>query len=81
MRIDLEHGGRRPWYLKLALFVAGLVVGTKPPPPLAVSYRVDLFPAQLRAYILRGVSYSGPWSKGESELFAAFVSDLNTCHF
>lgn len=81
MRIDLEHGGRRPWYLKLALAVAKRVIGVKPGPPLAISYRPDLFPAPMRSYILRGVSHSGPWAKGEAELFAAFVSNLNACHF
>lgn len=82
MRIDLEHGGRRPWYLDLALHLARLVIGVKPPPTLVMTYRPDFFPRELRGYILRGVSHSrGAWTKGEAELFAAFVSDLNTCHF
>lgn len=81
MRIDLEHGGRRPWYLNLGLGVMKLVIGIKPGPVLALSYRGDLLDARLRSYILRGVSSAGPWSKGEAELFAAFISNLNTCHF
>jgi hypothetical protein len=82
MRIDLEHGGRRPWYLKLGLIVAKLVIGAKPPPMMTMTYRPDLFPRALRGYILRGVSHDlGAWTKGEAELMAAFVSDLNTCHF
>lgn len=81
MRIDLEHGGRRPWYLELGLWIASKVIGVKPPPPLAITYRPDLLRAPLRRYIMRGTSNAGAWTKGESELFAAFVSDLNTCHF
>jgi hypothetical protein len=81
MRIDLEQGGRRPWFMKLGLAVAERVIGVKPPPMLTVSYRPDLFVAPLRRYVLRGVSRASAWSKGESELFAAFVSNLNTCHF
>lgn len=81
MRIDLEHGGRRPWFIKLALALAARVIGTTPPPPLAMTYRPDLLRPGLRRYILRGVSAHGSWTKGEAELFAAFVSDLNTCHF
>lgn len=81
MRIDLEHGGRRPWYLELVLAIAGRFIGIKPGPPLLMTYRPEFMGAELRGYILRGISRSGPWSKGEAELFAAFVSDLNTCHF
>ncbi|MCB9748661.1 MAG: hypothetical protein H6713_01510 [Myxococcales bacterium] len=82
MRIDLEGGGRRPWYLKLVMFVAKRALGFLPPPILAVTYRPALMRPELRRYVLRGVSSRGAsWSKGEAELFAAFVSNLNTCHF
>ncbi len=81
MRIDLEHGGRRPWIAKIGLAVANRVLGFKPPPVLAVTYRPDLLHPALRRYITRGVSAHSSWTKGQSELFAAFVSDLNRCHF
>jgi len=81
MRIDLERSKHRPWTTKLMLAVMTRMMGVKPGPPLALTYRPDLFDSTMRGYILRGVAYSGPWTKGESELFATFVSNLNTCHY
>lgn len=81
MRLDLMSGGRRPWPLQIALRLITRHIGIVPGPIATISYRPELFGASLASYLLRGVSASGPWSKGEAELFAAFVSDLNTCHF
>lgn len=81
MRIDLEHSPTRPLPMRLGMRLAGAFVGFVPGPFLVMSYRPALFDARLRRYVLRGVGREGPWSKGESELFAAFVSNLNTCHF
>lgn len=81
MRIDLEHGRRRPWPLRLALWVVRRKTGMVPGPTLALTYRLDLFSRRLRGYILRGMRGDSAWSKGEAELLAAFVSKLNTCHF
>lgn len=81
MRIDLARSNHRPRPVALVLAVVSRVMGLELGPPLALTYRPDLFDSTMNGYILRGVAYSGPWSKGESELFAAFVSNLNTCHF
>ncbi|MFT7668192.1 MAG: hypothetical protein ACI8X5_000881 [Planctomycetota bacterium] len=81
MRIDLIHGGRRPWFMKLGLKIAKLAIGCYPGPPLAISYRPDLYHADFIGYMLRGMRGSGGWKKGDSELFAAFVSNLNSCKF
>lgn len=81
MRMDLEGGGERPWPMKVVLAGIRAYVGAIPAPPLAITYRPRLLHPRMPRYILRGVSASGCWSKGESELFAAFVSHLNTCHF
>jgi hypothetical protein len=81
MRIDLMSGGRRPWPLKLALKALARYVGMAPGPLVTLSYRPDLFSRALQSYILRGVGVSSAWTRGESELFASFVSKLNRCSF
>ncbi|HSO00406.1 MAG TPA: hypothetical protein VLS89_19070 [Candidatus Nanopelagicales bacterium] len=81
MRIDLMSGGRRPWPLLIALRLLTRYIGIAPGPMVTISYRPDLVDTSLASYLLRGVSDAGPWTKGETELFAAFVSDLNQCHF
>lgn len=81
MRIDMLHSAKRPWYLRLLLAVAKLRVGTYPGPPLTISYNPELFDKQLVGYIMRGMRGSSGWTKGEAEMFAAFVSHLNACKF
>lgn len=81
MRIDLMNGGRRPWRMRLGLRLIKWRTGVYPGPPLTLSYRPDLFHKDLMGYLLRGMSGSGGWSKGAAELFGAFVSNLNSCHF
>jgi len=81
MRLDFESGGRRPWPMKLMLGVIRRYIGTLPGPQLVLSWRPDLLHSRMPRYIMRGVHDSGPWSKGEAEMFAAFISDLNSCHF
>mgnify|MGYP002637769499 CR=1 FL=1 len=81
MRIDLVRGGKRPWYLDAARLLLRAHFGDVPGPMLALTYRHDLVHAQLRHYLTRGMHASGAWTKGESELFAAFVSELNRCKF
>lgn len=81
MRIDLEHGQRRPWTLRVVLWVVRRLVGIVPGPMLVMSYRPELMSRALRRYVLRAMRASRAWSKGEAELMASFVSDLNRCHF
>lgn len=81
MRIDLERSPHRTWTAKLMLAVMNRLIGVKPGPVLSMTYRPDLVDKRLHGYFDRGVAYSGPWTKGESELFAAFVSHLNACQF
>lgn len=81
MRIDLLRGGKRPFPIRVGLLLFKLRAGVIPGPPLAITYRPDLLTTDLRDYTLRGMHGSGGWSKGDAELFAAFVSKLNTCHF
>lgn len=81
MRIDLFKGGRRPLAVRLGLAYFNFRAGIYPGPPLVLTYRQDLLNQDLTEYILRAMHGSGGWSKGEAELFAAFVSSLNSCNF
>lgn len=81
MRIDLFHGGCRTIPARLGLEAFKLRAGVYPEPVVTISYRPDLISKNLTGYILRGMHGSGGWSKGDAELFAAFVSSLNSCHF
>lgn len=57
-------------------------IGLVPPPMLTMTFGLGLVGTAFPRYILRGVSRSGSsFTKGEAELFATFVSNLNTCHF
>ena len=81
MRVDLFHGGQRPWYMKVGLQLAKLRTGVYPGPPLTISYRPDLFHKDFVGYIMRAMHGSGGWDKGHAEMFATFVSKLNSCKF
>ena len=81
MRIDLEYGGRRPWWMANGLRLVKALTGLMPPPMLFMTYRPDLFGPELSRYVMHGMSHPGPWTQGEDELFSAFVSNLNSCHY
>lgn len=44
-------------------------------------YRASFFGAAHRAHTHAAMRGASSWSVGERELFAAFVSHLNKCHF
>jgi len=81
MRIDLFHGGRRPWPVRLILALVRVYVGVDSGPPTAFSYRPDLVGSEARRYLLRAARASSKWTKGQLEMFSAFVSKLNSCSF
>lgn len=81
MRVDLTRSRRRPLPLRGGLRLLGQFIGMVPGPLLVLSYAPELYPARLRDYLMRGMRGAGPWSRGEAELIATYVSDLNTCHF
>lgn len=81
MRIDLLHSKYRPWYMSLGLKFARWRVGAFPGPPLTISYRPSFFKKDFVGYIIRAMRGSGGWDKGHAEMFAAFVSKLNSCVF
>ena len=76
----VEHGHRLPQRLKLILI--GLV-GRRRVPDIVKTllYRPEFFGRPMCDWtqaVMRGPS---PWSVGERELFAAFISRLNKCPF
>ncbi|MEM7156351.1 MAG: hypothetical protein AAF799_26085 [Myxococcota bacterium] len=80
MRIDLSSGGRRPWFIGVVLSLARWWMGVDSGPPTAISYRPDLFGRDAIRY-LQSAHASPGWSRGELEMFSAFVSKLNSCSF
>lgn len=81
MRVDLFSEGQRPWYFTIGLKLIKMRTGVYPGPPLTISYRPDLFHKDFVGYIMRAMHGSGGWDKGHAEMFASFVSRLNTCNF
>ena len=66
---------------RLMLVLTRIMAGHAPGVVRTLRYRKDFFGApfsELTQQVMRGPS---PWSVGERELFAAFVSRLNECVF
>jgi hypothetical protein len=80
MRLTNVHRGHRlPDRLRLGMM--RLVMGHAPGVVRTLLYRKEFFGAHhaaLTQQVMRGPS---PWSVGEREIFAAFVSRLNQCVF
>ncbi len=81
MRIELVKGANRPWLPRLVLYFVSKYVGLTPGPMLFMTYDFAQVPRDMLHYVLRSSAKRGAFSKGERELFAAFVSNLNSCHF
>ena len=81
MRFDIENSGNRGLFQKLLLAGIRRYVGTVPGPMLFLSYDSAQIPREMLNYMVRSVRKQGFFTKGERELFAAFVSKLNSCNF
>ncbi len=81
MRLDLQTNTTRPWYLSLRNRALGAYVGQLPGPVAMYSFRPDLIADEMVNYFWRSASHMSRWSRGEAELFAAFVSKKNSCGF
>jgi hypothetical protein len=66
--------------LILAIFKT-LSGGLVPGPLIALSYRRELCGKYLAACFQEGMREATEWSVSEVELFAAFVSNLNSCQY
>jgi hypothetical protein len=80
MRLKRVHQGH-DFPDKLMLGVMRVMAGHAPGVVRTLRYRKEFFGrpfSELTQRVMRGPS---PWSVGERELFAAFVSRLNQCVF
>ena len=80
MRLAKVHGGHR-LRDRLMLTMMRLVMGHAPGVVRTLMYRREFFGrpwTDLTQQVMRGPS---PWTVGERETFAAFVSRLNQCVF
>jgi hypothetical protein len=80
VRLKKVHQGHT-FGAKLRLFLMRVMAGHAPGVVRTLLYRDNFFGrsfSQLTQQVMRGPS---PWSVGERELFAAFVSRLNQCVF
>jgi len=80
MRLERVHRGH-PFPDKLKLAAMRVMAGHAPGVVRTLLYRKSFFGkkfSELTQRVMRGPS---PWSAGERELFAAFVSRLNQCVF
>jgi len=80
VRLQKVHTGHR-FREKAILTIMRLMVGHAPGVVRTLFYRKEFFGqpfSRLTQQVMRGPS---PWSVGEREIFAAFVSRLNQCVF
>lgn len=78
MRLQILKNGYRP----LQKIILSILFGQRIPGPVAVmSYRRELFGKHLNAFFQQSMRSKTSWSKGEAELFAAFISSLQRCRF
>jgi hypothetical protein len=80
MRLEKVHRGHR-FRDKAMLGLMQIVMGHAPGVVRTLQYRKEFFGrpfSELTQQVMRGPS---PWTVGEREMFAAFVSRLNQCVF
>ena len=80
MRLKKVHTGHR-LADKLMLTVMNLVAGHAPGVVRTLRYRKEFFGRPFSDLTQAGMRGPSPWSVGERETFAAFVSRLNQCVF
>ena len=80
MRLEKVHTGHR-LPDKVMLGVMRLVMGHAPGVVRTLRYRKEFFGTSFSALTQQVMRGPSPWSIGERETFAAFVSRLNQCVF
>jgi hypothetical protein len=81
MRLDILDKGQSAFY-KLKFWVMGKLGGMNPPDVVKMlAYRPEFFGKPFSSLADSSLRHSEVWSHGESELFAAFVSNRNQCPF
>ncbi len=79
MRLPLEQR-LRPLQ-KIALQALKALVGSAPGPVVIASYNKPFFGNGWAPCMKQGMRSATEWSVGEIELFAAFVSRINSCGY
>ena len=79
MRLPLEQHLRPIQRLLLGFFK--MTLGDAPGPVLIVSYNKGFFGNAWAPCMKEGMRAATEWSIGEVELFAAFISCVNSCSF
>ena len=80
MRLKKVHSGHR-LREKAILTIMRLMVGHAPGVVRTLFYRKEFFGQKFSALTQQVMRGPSPWSVGEREIFAAFVSRLNQCVF
>ncbi len=81
MRIDLVHGARRPLPMRMVFWLIRRYIDHVPGPLLAMTHRPQFVPMGLWGFVSESLGKNLSWKRGDAELFGAFVSNLNRCHF
>lgn len=82
MRIKILENGHRPLQKVFLNIIRIRSANKQVPGPVAVmSYHRDLFGKYLAGCFQEAMRGATEWTAGETELFAAFVSQLNKCQF
>lgn len=80
MRLSILDNGHH-WKQKIPLSMMKLYIGLAPGPVLISAYRRDFFGDAFNFALDETLRDATQWTKGEVELFAAFVSNLNKCNY
>jgi hypothetical protein len=80
MRLQILHHGHSTLQ-KLQMRIIRALVGQVPGPIATMSYKRELFGRWLSAGFVESMERSKHWNRGETELFAAYVSDQNRCRY
>lgn len=81
MRLEILEQGHSPLQKILLSLFRAASGGDAPGPVLVMSYRRELFGKYLAECFQDGMRHATAWTKGEVELFAAFVSRINECKY
>jgi len=81
MRLAVLENGLRPVQKIILAIFRTLTGGLVPGPLLVLSYRRGLCGKYLAACFQEGMREATEWSVAEVEIFAAFVSKLNSCQY
>ena len=79
MRLDLYS--KSSFLQRIQMNIIKLAIGSIPGPVLVSSYKRDFFGKYYVQCLDEAMRNTTCWTKGEAELFAAFVSKQNDCTF